>query len=217
MGPGFPVRGGSMVYGPMQFQKGLSLPAFLEHFGTEERCVRALFQARWPKGFECPECGGRECCLLASRRLHQCNACHRQTSVTAGTIFHKTYLPLSKWFLAMHLLTQGKHSISALELKRQIGVSYETAWKVKHKLMQVMLEREKGRVLSERVEADDAYMGGERHGDRRGRGAPGKSPLLAAVQTSPEEDPSERKVRYLKLQAVVVSRSFCKSSTVDGS
>lgn len=191
-----------MVYSPTQFQKGLSLSAFLEQFGTEERCALALFKARWPKGFECPECGGREYCLLASRRLYQCNGCHRQTSATAGTIFHKTHLPLTKWFLAMHLLTQGKHSVSALELKRQIGVSYETAWKVKQKLMQVMLERERGRVLSERIEADDAYMGGERHGGKRGRGSPGKAPMIAAVQTSPEEDPSERKVVYLKVQAV---------------
>lgn len=66
---GFPVRGGSMVYSPTQFQKGLSMPAFLERYGTEDRCVSALFKARWPKGFECPECGGREHCLLMSRRL----------------------------------------------------------------------------------------------------------------------------------------------------
>ena len=148
-----------MVYNPMQFQHGLSLVKFIERYGTEDQCARALFKARWPKGFECPDCGCRNHCLLVKRRLYQCNTCHRQTSVTAGTIFHHTHLPLQEWFLAMHLLTQGKHSISALELKRQIGVSYETAWKVKHKLMQVMLEREKGRILSERVEADDAYMG----------------------------------------------------------
>lgn len=213
-----------MVYSPTQFQKGLSLSAFLEQFGTEDRCALALFKARWPKGFECPECGGREYCLLASRRLYQCNGCHRQTSATAGTIFHKTHLPLTKWFLAMHLLTQGKHSVSALELKRQIGVSYETAWKVKHKLMQVMLEREMGRILSERIEADDAYMGGERHGGKRGRGSPGKAPMIAAVQTSPEEDPSERKVVYLKVQAVPdlkgrtikrwATRSLARTATV---
>jgi len=207
LGWGFPVQGGSRVYSPTQFQKGLSLPAFLERYGTEGRCVHALYTARWPEGFECPECGGREHCVLEARGLYQCNACHRQTSVTAGTIFHKTYLPLTKWFLAMHLLTQGKHSMSALELKRQIGVSYETAWKVKHKLMQVMLEREKGRILSGRVEADDAYIGGESHGGKRGRGAPGKAPMLAAVQTSPEEDLPSCKVSYLKIQAVADFRS----------
>lgn len=149
-----------MAYTPMPFQQGLSLVQFIDRFGTEEQCALALFRARWQRGFECPECGGRKHCLLPTRRLHQCNLCHRQTSLTAGTIFHGTHLPLRKWFLAMHLLTQGKHGISALELKRQIGVSFETAWNVKHKLLQVMLERENGRVLSERVEVDDAYMGG---------------------------------------------------------
>lgn len=162
-----------MAYSPLQFQHGLSLVQFIERYGTEEKCAKVLFRARWRRGFVCPECGGREHCLLPARRLYQCNRCRHQTSLTAGTIFHGTHLPLRKWFLAMHLLTQGKHGISALELKRQIGVSFETAWNVKHKLLQVMLERESGRVLSERVEVDDPYMGGERHAGKRGRGAEG--------------------------------------------
>ena len=196
-----------MVYSPTQFQKGLSLPAFLERYGTEGRCVLALFTAMWPEGFKCPECGEREYSVLEARGLYQCNACRRQTSVKVGTIFHKTHLPLTKWFLAMHLLTQGKHSMSALELKRKLGVSYETAWKVKHKLIQVMLEREKGRILSGRIEADDAYIGGGSHGGKRGLGAPGKAPMLAAVQTTPEEKLGNCKVSYLKVEAVADFRS----------
>lgn len=213
-----------MAYSPLQFQQGLSLVEFLERYGTEEKCAKALFQARWRRGFECPECGGREHCLLPARRLYQCNRCHHQTSLTAGTVFHGTHLPLRKWFLAMHLLTQGKHGISALELKRQIGVSFETAWNVKHKLLQVMLERENGRVLSQRVEVDDAYMGGERHGGKRGRGAEGKTPFIAAVQTSLDEPLSGRRVIYLKVQAVKdfkgktvaawAERSLAKTATV---
>lgn len=191
-----------MTYSPSQFQKGLSMVEFQRRHGTEEKCAEALFASRWPKGFVCPECGGPAYCLLAKRGLYQCNACHTQTSLTAGTIFHGTRLPLTKWFLAMHLLTQGKHSISILELMRQIGVSYKTAWMLKHKLMQVMLEREKGRVLSGRVEADDAYMGGERHDGTTGRGTTGKTPFIAAVQTTPDGEPGGRKVLYLKLAKV---------------
>lgn len=191
-----------MVYSPVQFKKGLSMSAFLGRFGTEEGCVRALFQARWPNGFECPECGGRRHCHLKGRRLYQCNTCHHQTSVTAGTIFHKTYLPLTKWFLVMYLLATGKHSTSALELMRLISVCYETAWKMKQKLLQVMLDRECGRVLAGRVEADDAYMGGERHEGKRGRGAPGKTPLVVAVQTHPQGKPGTWRALYLKVQAV---------------
>ncbi len=205
-----------MTYSPSQFQRGPSFPEFQRRYGTEERCAQALFSSRWPSGFVCPECGGRDCCLLGKRvllsvspsgiretkRLFQCNACHTQTSVTAGTIFHGAHLPLTAWFLAMHLLTQGKHSVSAMELKRQLGVSYETAWKVKQKLMQVMLERENGRVLSGRVEVVDAYMGGERHDGTTGRGTTGKTPFLAAVQTAPDGGPDGSKVLYVKLTRV---------------
>ncbi|WP_419609403.1 IS1595 family transposase, partial [Thiolapillus sp.] len=105
-----------------------------------------------------------------SRKVYQCHRCHRQTSLTSGTIFAATKVPLTKWFLAIYLLTQRKTSVSALQLKRDIGVSYNTAWKMKHQLMQVMLEREKGKKLSGRIEIDDAYIGGERPG-KPGRGA----------------------------------------------
>jgi transposase-like protein len=196
-----------MSYVPIQFQRGLSMVEFIDRYVTEEKCSRALLAARWPKGFICPDCGGREHCLLEARGLYQCNRCHRQTSLKAGTIFHKSRLPLRKWFLAMHLLSQAKHSISILELKRQVGTCYSAAWMLKHKILQVMLEREKGRVLSERVEVDDAYMGGERHDGTSGRGTTGKIPFLAAVQTSTEENPDERRVLYIKVSVMKNFRS----------
>ena len=86
----------------------------------------------------------------------QCQACDRQTSLTAGTIFHASKLPLTLWFQAMYFLTQTKNNVSALELKRLLGVSYPTAWLIKHKLMQVMAEQEADRKLDGRVEVDDA-------------------------------------------------------------
>ncbi len=76
--------------------------------------------------------------MVGPRNLYQCNRCHHQASVTSATIFAHTKLPLTTWFLAMYLLTQQKNGISALELKRHLGVSYPTAWSLKHKLMQVM-------------------------------------------------------------------------------
>lgn len=169
----------------IQFQKGLSLREFMARYGTEEQCIEAICKARWPHGFVCPECGSTRHCRL-SRGLFQCQDCRKQTSPTAGTIFQSTKLPLTVWFQAMHLLTQGKHSVSALELKRQLGVHYETAWAMKQKIMQVMLEREAQTVLSGRIEVDDAYVGGERHLGKRGRGAAGKTPFVVAVQTDPK-------------------------------
>ncbi len=120
-----------MARNPVQFQKGLSLAAFLASYGTEEQCHEALVGFRWPDGFVCPACGGRTHSLYAARRLFQCSTCCRQTSVKAGTIFHKSRVPLTKWFFAIYLVTQSKNDISSLELSRQLGVKYDTAWGMK--------------------------------------------------------------------------------------
>lgn len=163
-----------MARNKIQFQRGLSETGFAELYGSEEQCRGALKQWRWPNGFICPECGATKSSFLAPRRLYQCAECGRQTSVTAGTIFHRTKLPLTTWFRAMYLMTQSKNGVSAMELMRRLDVNYDTAWKLKHKLAQVMLEREATRRLDERVEVDDAYLGGERPG-KPGRGAEGKT------------------------------------------
>lgn len=165
----------------IQFQKGLGLADFLKNYGTEEQCFEALVKLRWPKGFECPKCGGKAHCRLKQRALFQCNACNTQTSITAGTIYHSTKLPLTKWFLAMYLMTQNKNGISQLELARQLGVSANTGAMVYHKLAQVMLERDNQQPLSTTVEIDDAYWGGKKKG-KRGRGSENKTSFLAAVE-----------------------------------
>ena len=142
--------------------------------------------------------------MVATRDLFQYTACRRQTSPIAGTIFASTKLPLRTWFRAMYHLTQSKQGISSIELGRRLGVTQTTAWTVKHKLKQVMLERDAAKPLTGRVEIDDAYFSGERSGGKRGRGAPGKTPFVAAVETTPEGKP----VR-LKLGRVT---SFCGAS-----
>jgi hypothetical protein len=171
-----------MAKNPIQFQKGLSLPNFFTAYGTEEQCAAALFKWRWPSEFICPECGHADGYTeVKTRGLLQCKHCRHQTSLTAGTIFAYSKLPLTTWFLAMYLLTQQKNAISTLELKRQLGVSYPTAWSVKHKLLQVMLERDAKRQLIGVIEIDDAYWGGECHGQTPGRGSPNKTPFVAAL------------------------------------
>ena len=89
--------------------RGLSDEAFREAFGTEEQCRSALVRLRWPGGFVCPCCGHREHCVLAGRGLYQCNRCKKQTSPTAGTIFHATKLPQTLWFAAIHLIVTAKN------------------------------------------------------------------------------------------------------------
>jgi transposase-like protein len=131
-----------------------------------------VVSSRWPRGFECPVCGGGRYSLVTTRDLYQCTKCRRQTSPIAGTIFASTHQPLRLWFRAIYHLTQTKQGISSIELGRRLGVTQTTAWKIKHKLKQVMLERDATKRLTGRVEIDDAYLGGERSGGKRGRGAP---------------------------------------------
>lgn len=183
-----------MARNKVQFQNGLSEAAFDALYATEEKCRAVVIASCWPDGFECPACGGRAYCELRARRLFQCNACRRQTSPLAGTIFASTHVPLRLWFRAMYHLTQSKQGISSVELGRRLGVTQTTAWKIKHKLAQVMMERDASKQLSGRVELDDAYLGGERTGGKRGRGAPGKTPFVA-VETTPAGKPVRLKLR----------------------
>jgi hypothetical protein len=104
-----------------------------------------------------------------------------QTSVTAGTLFACTKLPLTTWFLAIYLLSQAKTGLSALALKRQLGVSYPTAWLMHHKILHAMAQREQAHRLEGRIQLDDAYLGGERSDGTTGRGTTGKTPFVAAV------------------------------------
>ncbi len=174
----------------VQFQSGLSMEVFFERYGTEEKCHAALEASRWPSGFCCPACGDpRHSRFVREGRTYwQCHRCRKQSTVISGTIFQSTKWSLRRWFLAMHLLTQAKNNVSALELKRHLGVCYKTAWLVKHKILEVMTEREAGRVLEGRVEIDDAYLGGEKEGTP-GRGSENKISFVAAVQTREDGHP----------------------------
>lgn len=204
----------------VQFQKGLSMAEFMERYGTEEKCHAALVASRWPTGFVCMECGGSRHCTFERKGLRywQCSVCREQTTVTCGTIFQATKLPLTTWFLAMHLLTQAKNNVAALELKRHLGVRYKTAWLLKHKLMQVMSVREETRQLDGRVEIDDAYLGGELPGGKSGRGSQNKVSFIAAVQTTQTGHPLRvclRKLEFTKdAIAAWAKTSLCASAQV---
>src|SRR6202790_4847152 len=163
-----------MARNKVQFQKGLSEAQFAVLYGTEAQCREAVVRWRWPSGFLCPVCGGKQHSLVKTRALYQCTACRRQTSVIAGTIFAATKVPLCTWFRAMYHLTQSKGGTSSIELGRQIGVPQTTAGKIKHKLMQAMMERDATKRLTGRIEIDDAYLRGGRGEGKRGRASTGK-------------------------------------------
>jgi transposase-like protein len=180
-----------MAMNKVQFQPGLSMAEFFKRFGTDDKCEQALIAARWPEGFVCPACGdAASSSFRREGRLYwQCARCRHQCSVTSGTVFESNKIGLPRWFLAMHLLTQSKNNVSAMELMRHLGVCYKTALLLKHKLMEVMRLREDSRRLTGRVEIDDAYLGGERTGGKVGRGSENKVPFVAAVQTTEDGQP----------------------------
>lgn len=168
----------------VQFQAGMSLGLFLHRYGDESKCEDAVEKQRWPKGYACVGCGHHGHYVVRHGRVKtfQCIACRSQVTLTSGTIFHGSKLPLTKWFQAMYFLTQSKNNVSALELKRLIGVCYRSAWRMKHKLLEVMAGAEADRVLEGTVEVDDAYLGGANKGGKRGRGSQNKVPFIAALQ-----------------------------------
>ena len=161
------------------------MPEFVRQYGTEAKCYRALYRARWPNGFRCPACHDRRRSRFrrGAQVYCQCRACRHQTTLISGTVFEGTKLPLTSWFIAIYLLTSTQTNLSALELKRHLGVRYRTAWRLKHKIMQAMMEREETRQLAGFVQVDDAYLGGERNGGQPGRGSENKQPFVIAVST----------------------------------
>lgn len=157
-----------------------TLQEFDQWFSTEEGCARYLMQVRWPQGFRCPGCSCQEA-WLTGRQLLYCKQCHRQTSVTAGTLFEGTRKPLRVWFHAMWYVTNQKFGVSALGLKRVLGLgSYQTAWTWLHKLRRAMVRPGRD-MLGGRVEVDESYVGGEEKGVR-GRKTITKSIVAIAIE-----------------------------------
>src|SRR5437667_9474086 len=142
----------------------LTVKEFRARFGDHDQCARYLASERWPNGFRCPRCGGRSRGYMASRQVEECAACGYQCSVTAGTIFHKTRVPLAGWFWAIYRMGQDKKGISAVQLSQEIGVSYPTAWLLQHKIRKAMADRDQRYPWSGLIEVDEGYAGGAEQG-----------------------------------------------------
>jgi transposase-like protein len=154
---------------------------FQQIFSTEEACEAYLYNSRWPDGFRCPICNGKEYYYIATRKLFQCRDCWHQTSLTAGTVMHNTKQPLRYWFWSAYLMTTKRQSISAIELQRQLGIKrYEVAFQLLHKLRSAMVNPERTKIGSV-VEVDDTYVGGATTGGKRGRGTQ-KAIVIVAVE-----------------------------------
>src|SRR5271167_4813208 len=138
--------------------KGRSLSQFQETFPDEASCAAFLSERRWPKGFVCPGCGEQRAAALKSRAYtYECLDCGRQTSATAGTVMHRSKLPLTTWFWAAHLMATHSNGMSARQLEDQLGVTYKTAWLLTQKLRRSMVDPDRD-PLEGVVEVDQAEI-----------------------------------------------------------
>jgi transposase-like protein len=162
------------------FKAEMNLPKLIAEFGSDEKCRARLIELRWPNGVTCPRCKSKSVSTIAERDQYDCNACRYQFSVTSGTIFHDTHLSLSKWFLAIYLMSESKKGVSALQIKRTLCIAYDTAWYLCHRIRAAMREINSD-LLRGVVEVDETYVGGKVRG--MGRGYKGnKAIAVGAVQ-----------------------------------
>ena len=141
-----------------------NLMSVVSQFGTDDACRARLVELRWPKGVECPSCKSQKISCITTRDIYDCDSCRYQFSVTAGTIFHDSHLPLTKWFFATYVMVESKKGVSANQLKRMLGVSYKTAWYLCHRIRKAMMEVTPAQLggKGSTVEMDETYAGGKR-------------------------------------------------------
>ena len=180
----------------------MSRTAFAERFPDDAACAKFLFEKRWPNGFVCPACGTPRAWELSAKRFtYECADCGRQTSVTAGTVFHRSHLPLLTWFQATHAVTSHSNRISALQLQAQLGLgSYKTAWLMLQKLRRAMVDPDRT-LLAALVEVDESDIPYRTKDDPvaggQGRSPIGKIHIIGAIELSPEGLP--RRIRLAPL------------------
>ena len=165
----------------------MNLPQLVADFQSEEKCRAYLEALRWRDGVSCPRCASRKISRVLKRGQFDCDSCRYQFSVTAGTIFHDSHLPLWKWLLATYMMVGAKKGVSASQLKRTLVVSYKTAWYLCHRVRAAMKDANP-KPLTGIVEVDETYVGGKArntHGGRLAGGAkriPDKTVVIGAIQ-----------------------------------
>jgi transposase-like protein len=184
----------------------MNLPKLIEQFGNDEKCRVHLTRLRWPNGVKCPRCNSKKVSEITERDQYNCNACLYHFSVTSGTIFHDSHLSLTKWFMAIYLMTESKKGVSALQIKRTLNVAYQTAWYLCHRIRAAMREINAD-LLRGVVEVDETYVGGHVRGRGRGYKA-NKAIAIGAVQRQ-----GKIRLQVIPNATKVVLRKFIHDNT----
>ena len=138
----------------------MALLEMLKKYSTDEKCREILNKLRWPEGIRCPRCKESQVCYLSNRKQFECASCSYQFSVTSGTVFNDSHLPLETWFAATYLLCEAKKGMSACQIQRTLGIGgYKTAWYLCHRIRHAMAQTDKP-MLDGKVEMDVTYVGG---------------------------------------------------------
>jgi transposase-like protein len=146
------------LHGDPMTSAPVNLTTLVDRYSTDEHCREALLHLRWPDGVRCLKCQSENVAPVSDRKVYVCYSCRHQFSVTVGTMFHDSHLPLTKWFLVTYLMTESRKGISANQIKRMLGISYKTAWYLCHRIRKAMAEAD--HKLKGIVEIDEMYIGG---------------------------------------------------------
>jgi transposase-like protein len=200
--------------------KQTSLFDVIDKFNTEEKCIAHFEKIRWPKELSCPRCDSKRIMKFKAsgktgkeRFLYECVDCRYQYSVTTGTIFHDSHLPLTKWFLAIYLICSSKKGVSAKQLQRQLDTSYKTSWYMAHRIRLAMQkDQDFCQKFAGVCEVDETYIGGKGKG-LRGRGASNKIPVIAIKERT------SGKLRMKAVNNVKAStlKQFIRDNVIPGS
>lgn len=199
----------------------MDLMKLITKFDTDEKCRIALEKLRWPDGVRCIRCGSEKISRNYKRNQFECTPCGYHFSVTAGTIFHDSHLPLRKWFIATYLICESKKGVSALQLKRVLGVAYKTAWYLCHRIREAVKDADCTLLGLDSgfVECDEAYIGGKAkwmHDSKRKTmpkgGTGGKGVVLGAIERN-----GKVRLQYGGQNAVTheTIRAFIKAKIAD--
>jgi transposase-like protein len=190
-----------------------NLMSVIDKFGTDDKCRTCLVALKWPEGIACPRCQSAKISRIAKRNVYDCDSCRYQFSVTAGSIFHDSHLPLTKWFFATYVMVESKKGVSANQLKRMLGISYKTAWYLCHRIRKAMDEANPKPIgAGGVVELDETYVGGKRRHVGRGY-RENKTMVLGAIERGGE---ARLKVEHRSKKATTkVLREFINEATAD--